>query len=94
MDQIARILPRSPARLVVDGGTGLESAIAAVWDDVPVQRCPVHKHRNLLAHAPERLHEEITAPRTPDRMQLLAMAMAMARCVLPVPVPPTSTALR
>jgi hypothetical protein len=24
-------------------------------------RCTVHKHRNLLAHAPERLHEEITA---------------------------------
>ena len=23
-----------------------------------VQRCTVHKHRNLLAHAPERLHEE------------------------------------
>ncbi len=36
-------------------------AIAAVWDGVPVQRCTVHKHRNLLAHAPERLHEEITA---------------------------------
>jgi hypothetical protein len=35
-------------------------AIAAVWDSVPVQRCTVHKHRNLLAHAPERLHEEIT----------------------------------
>jgi putative transposase len=29
-----------------------------VWDGVPVQRCTVHKHRNLLAHAPERLHEE------------------------------------
>ena len=28
---------------------------------VAVQRCTVHKHRNLLAHAPERLHEEITA---------------------------------
>ena len=39
---------------------GLESAIAAVWDSVPVQRCTVHKHRNLLAHAPERLHEEIS----------------------------------
>ena len=26
-----------------------------------VQRCTVHKHRNLLAHAPERLHEEISA---------------------------------
>jgi putative transposase len=44
-----------------DGGAGLESAIAAVWDRVPVQRCTVHKHRNLLAHAPERLHEEISA---------------------------------
>ena len=26
-----------------------------------VQRCTVHKHRNLLAHAPERLHAEISA---------------------------------
>jgi putative transposase len=26
-----------------------------------VQRCTVHKHRNLLANAPERLHEEIAA---------------------------------
>jgi transposase-like protein len=36
-------------------------AIAAVWGGVPVQRCTVNKHRNLLAHAPERLHEEVTA---------------------------------
>jgi putative transposase len=50
-----------PELLIVDGGTGLESAIAAVWDRVPVQRCTVHKHRNLHAHAPERLHEEIYA---------------------------------
>ena len=28
--------------------------------DMAVQRCTVHKHRNLLAHAPERLHEEIS----------------------------------
>src|SRR5262249_44950004 len=39
---------------------GLDKAIAAVWDGVPVQRCTVHKLRNLLAHAPERLREEIT----------------------------------
>jgi putative transposase len=32
-----------------------------VWGGVPVQRCTVHKHRNRLAHAPERLHEEISA---------------------------------
>jgi transposase-like protein len=31
---------------------------------VPVQRCTVHKHRNLLAHAPERFHEEATADYT------------------------------
>jgi transposase-like protein len=52
---------RRPEFLIVDGASGLESAIAAVWDSVPVQRCTVHKHRNLLAHAPERLKEEITS---------------------------------
>jgi len=52
---------RRPEFLIVDGAPGLENAIAAIWDGVPVQRCTVHKHRNLLAHAPERLHEEITA---------------------------------
>jgi transposase-like protein len=29
-----------------------------------MQRCTVHKHRNLLAHAPERLHDEVTADYT------------------------------
>jgi putative transposase len=52
---------RRPEFLIVDGAPGLDKAIASVWDGVPVQRCTVHKHRNLLAHAPERLHEEITA---------------------------------
>ena len=50
----------SPEFLIVDGAPGLDKAIAAVWDGVPVQRCTVHKHRNLFAHA-ERLHDEITA---------------------------------
>ena len=45
-----------PRFLIVDGGTGLEQALAALWGDVPTQRCTVHKHRNLLAHAPQRLH--------------------------------------
>jgi putative transposase len=52
---------RRPQFLIVDGAPGLENAISAVWNGVPVQRCTVHKHRNLLAHAPERLHEEISA---------------------------------
>jgi putative transposase len=62
-DLITRGL-RAPEFLIVDGAPGLEKAIAAVWEGVPVQRCTVHKHRNLLAHAPERLHEEITADYT------------------------------
>jgi transposase-like protein len=52
---------RRPEFLIVDGGKGLDAAIAQIWDGVPVQRCTVHKHRNLLANATERLHEEITA---------------------------------
>jgi putative transposase len=62
-DLISRGL-RRPEFLIVDGAPGLEKALAAVWDGAPTQRCTVHKHRNLLAHAPERLHEEISADYT------------------------------
>ncbi len=62
-DLIGRGL-RRPHFLIVDGAPGLEKALAAVWDGVPTQRCTVHKHRNLLAHAPQRLHEEISADYT------------------------------
>jgi len=64
LDDLIRRGLRDPEFLIVDGAAGLDKAIAAVWDGVPVQRCTVHKHRNLLAHAPERLHEEITADYT------------------------------
>jgi putative transposase len=61
LDDLIRRGLRRPEFLIVDGAPGLEAAIAAVWAGAPVQRCTVHKHRNLLAHAPERLHDEITA---------------------------------
>jgi putative transposase len=64
LDDLIRRGLRKPQFLIVDGGSGLEAALAAVWGEVPTQRCTVHKHRNLLAHAPERLHEEITADYT------------------------------
>jgi putative transposase len=60
LDDLVRRGLRQPEFLIIDGAPGLENAIAAVWNGVPVQRCTVHKHRNLLAHAPERLHQEIT----------------------------------
>ena len=54
----------TPELLIIDGGAGLEAALTALWPTVPVQRCTVHKHRNLLAHAPKKLHEEISADDT------------------------------
>jgi putative transposase len=59
-DLTARGLGR-PELVIVDGGKGLEAALASLWEEVPVQRCTVHKERNLLAHAPKHLHEEIKA---------------------------------
>jgi len=62
-DLVARGL-RTPEFLIVDGAAGLERALAALWPGVPAQRCTVHKHRNLLAHAPDALHEEVSADYT------------------------------
>jgi len=52
---------RRPAFVIVDGAPGLEAALTALWDaDLPIQRCTVHKHRNLLGHAPKTMHDELT----------------------------------
>ena len=59
-DLIGRGL-QTPEFLIIDGAAGLEKALAALWPEVPTQRCTVHKHRNLLAHAPDLLHDEISA---------------------------------
>ena len=60
LDDLVKRGLKTPKLVIVDGAPGLEKALAALWSDVPIQRCTVHKHRNLLAHAPERLHEEIS----------------------------------
>ena len=64
LDDLVKRGMQTPDLVMVDGGKGLDAALAALWTNVPVQRCTVHKHRNLLAHAPERLHEEISADYT------------------------------
>ena len=59
-DLDARGLTR-PEFVIVDGAPGLEAALVALWgEELPIQRCTVHKHRNLLAHAPKHLHDELT----------------------------------
>ena len=61
LDDLVKRGLRKPELLIVDGASGLDAALAAIWGDVPTQRCTVHKHRNLIANAPERLHDEITS---------------------------------
>lgn len=52
---------KQPEFVIVDGAPGLEAALVALWgEDLAIQRCTVHKHRNLLAHAPKHLHDELT----------------------------------
>jgi putative transposase len=59
-DLDARGLKR-PEFVIVDGAPGLEAALVALWGEgLPIQRCTVHKHRNLLGHAPKHLHDELT----------------------------------
>ena len=59
-DLDARGLKR-PEFVIIDGAPGLEAALVALWgEELPVQRCTVHKHRNLLGHAPKHMHDELT----------------------------------
>ena len=61
LDDLVKRGLKMPELVIGDGAPGLEKALAALWPEILVQRCTVHKHRNLLARAPERLHEEISA---------------------------------
>jgi putative transposase len=51
---------KAPEFVIIDGAPGLEAALVALWGDIPIQRCTVHKHRNLLGHAPKPLHDEVS----------------------------------
>ena len=52
---------RKPELAIVDGAPGLEKALVTLWSELPIQRCTVHKLRNLIAHAPKTLADEIAA---------------------------------
>ena len=51
----------APQLCIIDGSPGLRAALAAVWPTTAIQRCVVHKLRNLLAHAPPHSHAAVTA---------------------------------
>jgi putative transposase len=59
-DLASRGLP-APGLVVMDGNAGLRHAVGQTWPQAAVQRCVVHKLRNLEAHAPKRVVDEIRA---------------------------------
>jgi putative transposase len=52
---------RAPQLCIVDGSKGLRAAVQQTWPQAAIQRCTVHKLRNLLTVAPRRLHDELRA---------------------------------
>jgi putative transposase len=59
-DLVARGLG-PPLVCVIDGHAGLRKAVGLVWPDARVQRCTVHKLRNLGRKAPKHALAEIRA---------------------------------
>jgi transposase-like protein len=59
LEDLARRGLAAPVLAVIDGCPGLRAAVEAVWSTTRVQRCVVHKLRNLLAHAPHHARESV-----------------------------------
>ena len=57
-DLVARGL-RAPVLAIIDGNAGLRRAVGIVWPRTAVQRCCVHKLRNLERKAPKHVLAEI-----------------------------------
>ena len=47
--------------IIVDGNPGLLSALGTVFPDTPIQRCIVHKLRNLVGYCPRNLRGVVMA---------------------------------
>ena len=52
---------RAPLLAVIDGSQGLRRAVRETWPGIEVQRCTVHKLRNLQTYVPERLYPALKA---------------------------------
>jgi len=50
---------KAPVLCIIDGHPGLRRAVELVWPRAAVQRCCVHKLRNLVRKAPKHAREEI-----------------------------------
>jgi putative transposase len=59
LDDLAARKMGRPRLVISDGNAGLAAALDRSWPGLPLQRCTVHKLRNLLAKAPKHTHEAV-----------------------------------
>jgi transposase-like protein len=61
-DLVERGLPTDrPILFVIDGGKGIHKAVVDLFGELAViQRCQVHKKRNVLDHLPESMHPNVS----------------------------------
>ncbi len=59
LDDLAARGLRAPVLCIIDGNAGLRRAVGLVWPRAAVQRCCVHKLRNLERKAPKHARAEI-----------------------------------
>jgi putative transposase len=52
---------KAPRLCIIDGNAGLHRAITLSWPTAKIQRCAVHKLRNILRKVPQHAQEEVTA---------------------------------
>ncbi|MCI0439634.1 MAG: IS256 family transposase [Chloroflexi bacterium] len=76
VEDLSRRGLRAPVLCIIDGSAALRAAVQQVWPDSRVQRCVVHKLKNLLAHAPRHAHEMV---REDFHKILYACSLAVAR---------------
>lgn len=50
---------KRPCLVIIDGNKGLRAAVDKNWPAIEVQRCTVHKLRNLERHVPQHALEEV-----------------------------------
>lgn len=67
---------RRPRLCVIDGSKGLRAAVEEQWPGLAVQRCTVHKLRNLERHVPRHALEDV---RTDYHLIVYAESPAAAR---------------
>jgi putative transposase len=73
-----------PILVVIDGAKALASAVTAVFDHPVIQRCQLHKIRNVLSYLPKNQHTFVerkmrTAYRESDHTRARSSLIALAR---------------